>query len=335
MVVRNSNALDGPVEVLVVIIVLAAIATIAFNNVQFVWAITGNPTATIGILLITAITVVIGYQTPTARNVITKATMILMLVFLIALEIFNGMGFSQNRMAAMKKEAIEKSPQYLEMMKKLGEANASVQTLSAGNTPEAAAAGATAKGLQDSIASLRQSMNALPANRKTQRSLMASEIAGKQAEMADVLGLAASFDAYQAAVEKRDAISAEMAKMATANSESATSGAAQLDAVFVNVAERLGTAPAVVQTYWNTATNVVLTLIAIFGLSLLSDKPSPPPGRIINQTANDYQVDIVDDKKYKEMQQQLAFLTGELEKLSNPAPAIVNASGDHTDAPKA
>lgn len=326
---RNDGTLDGLVEVLIIIIVFAAIATIAFNNIQFVWAITGNPTATLGILLITAITVVIGYQIPTARSIVTKAIMILILGLLIALEIFNGMGFSQNRMAAMKAEAFEKSPQYLEIVKKLEEANASVQALNASNTPEAAAAGATAKGLQDSIQSMTKSMNALPQNRKTERSLRGSEIAGKQAELAEIQGLAAGYDAYQAAVEKRDAISAELAKITMSPNESAASGVTQLDAVFVNVAERFGTTPAVVQTYWNTATNVVLTFIAIFGLSLLSGESSPPSRRIITQSADDnYKVDVMGNR-YDEMQQQLAHLTVELGKLSAPT-ALAPTDGPKT-----
>lgn len=332
--VRNNGSMDGMMEVLIVIIVMAAIATIAFNNIQFVWAITGNPTATLAILLITAITVILSYEVGNAKNSFTKAAMILAVIGLIALEIFNGMGFSQNRMAAMKSEAIKESTQYKEMESKLAEANASVQALSASNTPEAAAAGATAKGLQDSIASLRQSMNVLPANRKTQRSLMSADIADKQTELASVQGQAASFDAYQAAVERRDAVSAEMAKVAMTTDGTAASGVAQLDAVFVNVAERLGTTPAVVQTYWNTATNVVLTFIAIFGFLLLSNESPPPSGRIIHQTERgDYSVSITDPKQFEEMQKQLAHLTNELGKLSNPA--LTDARDVKTDVPKA
>lgn len=334
MVVRNSGALDGLMDVLVVVIVIASIVVMCFNNMQFIWAVTSNATATTSILLITLITIVIGYKVATVQSPIGKGILSIILIVLIGLEWFNGTGFSQQRMAATKEDAIKESPQYKELTSKVTEAEAAVQQLSASNTPEASSAGATVIALQESINSKKQSMNALPANRKTQRSAIAAEIADKQTELAAVSGLAAGFEAYQAAVDKRDEVAKELANLTASASNVVATGIAELDAIFVNLAERLGTTATVIQTYWNSLTNIVLTLISVFGLALLTNEhPQQQSGRIIDRTASgDYQVSIANPNQFEEMRQQLAFLTSELGKLSNPA--LVNASGAHADGPK-
>lgn len=322
---RHYEESVGLDDMFIMLIVMVSLLVVIFNNMQFAWGLTNSFTATVGVLLISLATVVVGYKLHKEVDAGKKAVMLLVLIALLCFEWFHGFGFYQQKMSELRQEAIANSLPAQNAEKEIKRYEAEMAELASYNTTEAAGLASQVSGMEAAIEAKRVALANCPKKNKSACIIPRNEeIAALENELIPIRQQLDGYNAYQTALTNRDKASAALTA-ALSGTSIVTTGVEKLDAAFVSLATRFNTEPATVQLYWNMFLSLALMLIATFGL-WITKKPQPRM-----EMGTDYSVTVsksFDEERFAKLEGMFSQFQDTLARLTLPPPAVVAGAND-------